>query len=263
MTETRKLVIASPLDGLPDSALVAWAYAWPLARVLQDPHVQMLQPKHMAYPADVCRARSRAVMQFLTMTDGTHLLFWDTDNAPAGDAGQVLRALLDTGHDWVGCPYPRKRLHAERGELAAKDGHAFAAHSLDYAFRLHGADGGTQAEAVENGCVQVDRLGLGFTIITRVALQKMWDHYHDDLWFTDVVDGKHYPGVALFDTMHCDPVPFNGIMMREWLSEDYAGCERWKRIGGRPMMFVGPGSPVDHVGGFRYQGHRDGLVYAR
>jgi hypothetical protein len=260
------LVIASPLDGLPESASVAWAYAWALAKALQDPAVRMLDPVHMCYPADVCRARSRAVYQFLQKTDGTHLLWWDTDNAPADSAARVIKAMLDTCHDWVGCPYPRKRLHWDRMAMASKDGQPIEAHAVDYAFRVNGPDGTTREVEVKDGCVQVDRLGMGFTITSRNALQRMWDHYFDELWFTDVVDAAHYPGVALFDTMLCAPVEFppgSGQMMREWLSEDYAGCERFKRIGGKPMMYVGEGSPVDHVGGFRYRGNRDGLVYAR
>ena len=302
-----KLMIASPFDGLPDTAMVSWAYAWPLAKILQDPAVKMLKPAHMAYPADVCRARSRAVFQFL-QTDYTHLLFWDTDNAPPEEAGRLIRRLVDTGHDWVGCPYPRKRLHTDRGEAMASQGLPFGAHSLDYAFRVYGPDGSTAKREVVNGCIEVDRLGLGFTLITRVCLEKMWEHYKGfpefraveliaEEWqsrmlaaddkgaqlrqliaelqqatvddyerqkgFTDVVEGEHHPGCALFDTMLMSPVPFNGTSVREWLSEDYAGCERFRRIGGTPYMFVGEGSPIDHIGGFRYRGHRDGLIYGR
>ena len=52
---------------------------------------------------------------------------------------------------------------------------------------------------------------------------------------------------------------FEGQPWRTMLSEDYSFCASWRAIGGKVMMYVGPGSPVGHIGSTVFRGTRDGL----
>ena len=259
-----KLLIATPIDGLPASAKVAYGHALALARLLNsDVECQLLDPGIMGYPSDLVRARSRAVTA-ARQFQASHILWLDDDNIPKRGA---VSAMLETGHDFVGCPYPRKRIHWERftdpSNWAGGEPERLA---YDYAY--HHSDGptGVASLAVVNGCIPVERMSMGCMLTSMRALETMWAHYRDELWFTDVVDGQHWECVALFQLLMGTERKVHGVPFRPLYSEDYSLCERYNRI--REAHGLGPvqmmvSHPADHVGSHLFRGLAEGLVYAR
>lgn len=169
---------------------------------------------------DLVRARSRAVRVAL---DGcfTHLLFWDSD--VIGDAARCLEGMLEQDKELIAAAYPRKHLPPE------------PTHKLPY-------------------------VGMGFTLIRTSLLERMWDRYHDELQFEDVIEGKASRSVALFQLVFAQKdVPQRPG--RALLSEDYSFCERAMACGADVHLYDGPGSPLSHIGGFVFQGTREELVH--
>jgi hypothetical protein len=260
-----RLIIATPVDGLPESADVKWAYASALSLALQDPSIRMMDPIRLAWPNNVYHARSRAV-RLARELDVTHVLWWDADVAP--DDVRIIARLIATGQDLVGCVYPRKRVLWDQAERACSGGEKpVEAHAYRYPYRAEGPDHSVTAAHVAADCVAVPGgLPFGFMLTTRACLDKMWAHYEPELWYVDTEDdGKtHFRGVHLFHEMFSpERVGPDGKPYRQPLSEDYSYCERWRAIGGKVAMYVGPGSPVNHIGGHMFRGHQEGLRYGR
>jgi len=44
-------------------------------------------------------------------------------------------------------------------------------------------------------------------------------------------------------------------------SEDMSFAQRWRDIGGKVWMYIGPGSPIAHYGRAKYQGQIDDLGF--
>lgn len=259
-----RIIIATPIDGLPGSAKVAYGHAVALARLLNsDVECKLVDPGLMGYPSDLTRARSRAV-RAARMFKASHILWLDDDNIPKKGA---VTAMLETGHDFVGCPYPRKRIHWERfrdpNNWSGDDPERAA---YDYAYHHSDGDMGSKRIEVVGGCIPVARISMGCMLTSMRACDAMWSHYEDELWFTDVVDGQHHPCVALFHLMLGDVTKVHGIPFRPLYSEDYSFCERYNRI--RDAHSFGPvqmlvSHPADHVGTHLFRGVAEGLVYAR
>jgi hypothetical protein len=272
---TARLVIVTLCPGNPDSADAAFRYGQTLARVLADPAVSLMDATQLDGYMDPHRARSRSV-RLARQMQASHVLWWDADVVPH-DPGVVAR-MLESGHDLIGCVYPRKMVRWELMERAIAAGlpRPWERYAYSYPFRLHGQDdhlygsaegpGETVAPVVEGGSIAVDWLPMGFTLATRSCLDRMWDHYQDELWYSDVDlrTREIHDGVHLFGEMWTPSTPGpNGKAFRTPLSEDYAFCHRAAAMGIQPRMWVGEGGPVDHIGSHRYRGYREGLVNAR
>jgi hypothetical protein len=164
---------------------------------------------------DLVRARSRAARIALDAC-ATHLLFWDED--VVGNAALAVAGMLDQNVDVIAASYPRKHLPPEPTHRGT-------------------------------------HVAMGFTLIRVSVLERMWDHYYDELQFDDVLENKPYRTVALFQLLFLDrnvPRPHRAL-----LSEDFSFCERWLRMGGVVHLYDGPGAPMGHVGSFVYQGTRE------
>ena len=246
----RKLAIAMPIEGTPENAMVHLAPQLTLNKlanaVFMDGRGDTMPIQVGSY--DVTRARDRYTREFLhgdRFRDCTDLLHWDSDVNPRDL--EVINRLMATDHDVVGCPYRRK-----------KDGE-------DYPYSLGGRVGSKRIDVVR-GCVEVEWLAFGFMLTSRAALQKMWDAYHASRWWFDqdkAPDGTVTlkETVGMFDQIYTDVRPGpDGQPWRTKTSEDYGFCESYRKIGGRVMMFVGEGSPVDHIGEYVFKGTREGLA---
>jgi hypothetical protein len=182
---------------------------------------------------DIMRTRSRLVRKFLA-TDCTHLLFVDAD---IEFSPVVVRGMLAAEKDFVAAPYPKrdnvdwKRARAG-GEAAA------------YGYKLRPLDGFTGEIKVDpDGCVEVAGLPMGCALLSRSVLDRMVEHYRSDLAIDDD-DGSEL--VELF---------WAPMRNRRRPSEDYAFCERWREMGGKVWLYLGPGSPVTHHGDWAFRGH--------
>jgi hypothetical protein len=211
---THRILIATPVNAAsPGAGDVSVHYQIALMRVIGGGVGNIAYGSANAFVnTDLVRARSRAVRAAL---DGcyTHLLFWDSDVGGDGCL-PALRNMLARGVDFVAAPYPRKN----------------AAMKLTH---------------------EPPFVAMGFTLITESCMRRMWDAYYDDFYFEDVVEGRPYRTVALFQLLFADvPQPHPHRVL---LGEDFSFCERWLKIGGEIHLYEGPGAPLDHVGSHVFQ----------
>jgi len=214
-----RIMIATPVPcGAPGAGDVTVHYQISLLRVLQSFAAMHYGSANAFVNTDLVRARSRAVRAAL---DGcyTHLLFWDSD--VGGDCASVLRGMLGTGADFIAAPYPRKNPSNR------------PTHEAPY-------------------------VAMGFTLLSEACLRRMWDEYHDDLHFQDIVEGRPYRTVAMFQLLMVDAP--NPHPHRVLLGEDFSFCERWLRIGGEIHLYDGPGAPLDHVGAHVFRMSKESIV---
>ena len=258
-----KLLVVTPIDGLPASAKVAYGHVIALARLLNSSiETKLLDPALVGAPSDLVRSRSRAV-SMARAYGASHVLWLDDDNIPARGA---IDRMLETGHDIVGCPYPRKRIdwgHVREAALA-DPGSEPERSAYEYAYHFDDGKLGTRDIVVTGGCIPVRRMSFGCMLTSMRALDAMTSHYEAELWFTDVVGVDHWHCVALFQLMLAPTVQMHGAPFRPLYSEDYSFCQRYHDMGepfGPIQMLVS--HPADHVGTHLFRGLAEGLVYAR
>lgn len=227
----RKIYIYTPFT----NNAISVQYHWSVMRLVRDLHhvakfdllelAPLVGTKRMRgvieevwlRPSDLAVARARAVRKFLK-TDGTHLLFIDSDIEflPLAVAG-----LMQADVDFVGAPYPRKT------------------HDPNEPMAFYTGQDDEPLVVGENGLVEVHGVGLGLVLLSRKCLSMMCDHYFDELWFKDQDSGGD-PTVSLF-------LPFINEERLQG-TEDYSFAQRWRKMGGKVQLYCGPGTPVAHVG---------------
>ncbi len=191
----------------------------------------------------VTRSRNTLVARFLDRADATHLLFVDADITfqPA----QVLR-MAGFGEDVVAGMYPLKvKTWSDEAVGRVRRGESPETAPLRYV-------GLAEAEGVrqdKDGFVTAEYAGTGFMMIRREALLAMMQA-HPELRFASahdraVPDGSPHQ-FALFDCM-IDPDT------RDYLSEDYTFCRRWRDLGGR--IWLDTRGTLIHTGPHDFVGH--------
>jgi hypothetical protein len=169
----------------------------------------------------VCRARNSLVAKMLYFEPkSTHLMFVDAD---IGFEPSEIFKLILSDKDVVGGLYPKKAL------------------PISYVVNR-------VPDAEKNGnLVEVMNLGTGFMLIKREVIEKMIAE-NPDLHYIDAIglDPKYDPfKYALFDT-EIDPDT------REYLSEDYLFCKRWRAMGGK--IWADLSITLNHIGHYTFRG---------
>jgi hypothetical protein len=238
----KKILIATPTDGNPMTAVVSFAYHAAVS-ALRAAHADYLEvvPGTLMFNDDLARARSRAVWYALEPErDGTwdYLLWIDDDVAFDHDiVPRMIESAVAGGFDVLAAPYPRKRIPT-----------SFPYRPLTSSFEAGGF-------RTFHSCAEVEAVAFGFVLTSRHCLTSMVKRYASE-WFTDMHQTEHPREiVALFKQVHTDPVlgP-DGKARRDLFSEDYSFCHRWRAMGGSIHMYMGPGTPLGHVGGHMYRG---------
>lgn len=262
---TPRILVYTPTFGVPSTASVAVGYHLAYVGLRDALGLEMLEARFFT-ECDLVRARSRAVRLFLEHSTATHLLHWDSDvvgDAPA--MAEALKLMLLSGHDLVGAPYPRKRVRWEQVAVAVAEGARLPGEletaAYEYPYALLGGEDGERAEVqVKGGCLEVDHLSFGFTLTSRECLESMWRAYAPHLSFGDRMEGEIAWTVALFQLVTPPQMDRPPYAVGPLLSEDYSFCARWKRLGGKVHMYIGPGAPMHHIGPALFRGQREGLV---
>jgi hypothetical protein len=151
-----------------------------------------------SYDGDSLVTRARdALLGMFFQTNATHIMWIDAD---IGFRGADVWKLVDSGHDFICGPYPKKRDPNQPRTYIAQP---------------------TQGKGLE----PVELAGTGFMCWSRSAAKKLWDLHKDDWYRLD----REHPAVLhhVFKT----PV-VNGVL----LSEDYWVCLAWQHLGGQVMM---------------------------
>jgi len=150
----------------------------------------------------------------------THLMFVDAD---IGFEPEEIFKLIIADRDVVGGLYPKK--------------------ALPISYVVNKVPGAQK----EGNLVEVANLGTGFMMIKRHVLEQMIAK-HPELHYVDSIglDPKYDPfKYALFDTEIDND-------SKEYLSEDYTFCKRWRAMGGK--IWADLTINLNHIGYFTFRG---------
>lgn len=186
------------------------------------------------------RARNILVARFLA-SDATHLLFIDAD---IGFRPETVLRLLVADKDVATAVYSKKSFDWDQVQAKLKAGDAEPVHQMGLDFNINIAS--SKEPVQKDGMIKVLDSATGFMLIKRGVLERMTQHYKEELRCVNDIMGqpiKEY--VALFACM-IDPDT------RRFLSEDYSFCRRYQRLGGE--IWADMQSPLAHIGSHVYQG---------
>ena len=198
----------------------------------------------------ITRARNTLVTQFLDLDKKepdrfTHLMFIDSD---IGFNGEAVWKLLNSGHDVACGIYPRKSVDwdsvksfAEKGQLDNLEQKALG-YNLNLSNPLN--------IRVENGFAEVLDAATGFMCIKKEVFYKMIEAYPNLKYTSDqIINNDRFSSdncYALFDCIIDEK-------SNRYLSEDYAFCRLWQKIGGK--IYADVQSPLTHYGTYAFKGH--------
>ena len=203
----------------------------------------------------ITRARNTLVQLFMDDEQYTHLLFIDADIS--FDPNTVMR-MIDLDEEIVTGVYPRKTIDWGKVKIKVSENpniseDALLATALQY--NLNVVD--PKNIEVRKGFIEVLDGATGFMLIKRNVFKKMALAYpelkfvpdqhigapHDKTFnYHDTSDWNY----AFFDTM-IDPDT------KRYLSEDYAFCRLWQKIGGKVYADIVSG--LTHYGNYSFKGN--------
>lgn len=185
------------------------------------------------------RARNIMVARFLK-SDATHLLFIDAD---IGFRPENVLRLLDADKDVATGVYSKKSIDwgNVRTKLREKSSEPVYQMGLDFNINI-----ASEREPIENGFARVLDSATGFMLIKRHVLERMSEHYKDELGCVNDIQGQDVTNyVALFACM-IDPVS------KRFLSEDFSFCRRYQALGGH--IWADIAMPLAHIGNHVFSG---------
>jgi len=183
-----------------------------------------------------------------------HLMFIDSDigfNPQDVIALMALQAQNPEKYDIIGGPYPKKCISWEKIKSAVDKGMADKDPSVldkyvgDYVFN---PKGGQQQIRIDEP-VEVLEIGTGFMMVTRQAMQKFADNYHQYLYKPDHVRTEHFDGsrkIMQYFQAEIDP------KSERYLSEDYWFCQKAQAI--ELKTWFCPWMKLQHVGTYIFGG---------
>ncbi len=234
------LLVATPCYG----GLVTQRYMQSICALLQYGGVRgwAVSVELLGYDSLIPRARNTLVATFLDHPDATHLMFIDAD---IGFQPEQVERMLAFDKEVVAGMYPLKLIDYDAGVVArVQAGEALQAAQTRYVGAL---DTEALARAVD-GFAPGLYAGTGFMMIRRSALARMTEAYPETRY--SACHDRQAPRLsannyALFDGM-IEPET------REYLSEDYTFCHRWRAIGG--TLWLDTRSQLMHVGAREFTG---------
>lgn len=199
----------------------------------------------------ITRARNSIVAEFLANEQFTHLLWIDADIGFTPDA---IYRLINSGHDIAAGVYPLKALTLPE-ELNGNRDELFKKHQR-YPFNPVNANN----IDVKNGFIEVKDAPTGLMLIKREVFLKMIEAYPDLKYYPDKQVGLE--GIAAKISNHYFNF-FDTFIDEEgrYLSEDYAFCRLWQRIGGK--VHVDALSKLSHQGSYKFEGDFHGMLSSR
>lgn len=185
----------------------------------------------------ITRARNDLVFSFL-QTSATHLMFIDADiNFNSED----IFKMISYNKDIITGAYPTKTINWDNmSKLKSASVNELQDSSIIYSSSIK------SDQKNEEGLCEVLYGATGFMLIKREVIEKMIDFYPETKYIPEIYDNPKDTGLpkyALFDTM---------IYKEKYLSEDYAFCHRWQKMGGK--IYLDPSIILDHVGSYTFKG---------
>jgi hypothetical protein len=191
----------------------------------------------------ITRSRNKLVSVFLDMPQATHLMFIDADIV---FKPEYIKRMLNFEQDLVAGIYPVKSidwLSVQKKLAPGMTQDQLQDAGLNYVGLPYPKNEGEERD----GFVTAAYAGTGFKLIKRGVFERMIQaypetHYHAAQTYprTHANSGNQY---ALFE---CMIDPMTGV----YLSEDFAFCQRWRKLGGQ--IWLDTQSPLMHIGAYKY-----------
>lgn len=242
-----RLQVATPTRGE-----VSAGYCKSVWQLLRDDAIEITGDLEITdtqvWNSDVVRVRNRFAWHFLHNTDATHLLFLDSDIEVSPIC---IRGMLKADQGFVAAPYPRRGgiewpaiTRAAIDALTLPPGSPFPVlEAAAYKYSVLVIDGELKVNN-EMMTAPVKAMPLGCALIRRAELQSLWNSVEET--YEDRLDtGQEVKVKNLFGLL----IDGGGL-----LSEDFSFCARWRQKIGSLYMYLGGGSPVNHIGAHNYQG---------
>jgi hypothetical protein len=196
----------------------------------------------------VTRSRNTLVADFMTGQGATHLMFIDAD---IGFEPAQVQRMLDLDEDIVAGMYPAKTLDwSPPARIAEREPPQTAA--LNYVGKFCAREN----LEVKGSFATGEYCGTGFMLIKREAIARMIAAYPETAYGSDHVhvsgpDGDAAGGGrrALHALFECAIDPDT----REYLSEDFGFCRRWRAIGGK--IWLDLEGALTHTGVYDFVGN--------
>ena len=198
----------------------------------------------------ITRARNTLVSQFLDYDEKepdrfTHLFFIDSD---IGFNGDVFYKVLTSGYDIACGIYPRKSIDWSAVEAFAKKGDFKHLEQKALGYNLNFSD--PNKIELTGGFTEVMEAATGFMCIKKEVFYKMKEAYSNLKYTSDqIVNGKRYGSDNCYAFFDC----IIDEKSNRYLSEDYAFCRLWQKIGGK--IHADLQSPLTHYGTYPFVGH--------
>ena len=233
------IYVATPCFG----GLVTTGFMMSIMKLMQftDVHGFSISINLLGRDSLVTRSRNTLASEFLLMKEATHLMFIDSDLA---FEPELVHRMLAFDQDVVGGMYPAKAIRWNPpANIAGREPISTA--TLQYVGKFcEGAEYERRGPFVTGVYA-----ATGFMLIKRNVVERLIEAYPETAYSTDHVyaptrsDRKNY---ALFECM-IDPDT------REYLSEDFGFCRRWRALGGK--IWLDAEGALTHTGPYDFVGN--------
>jgi hypothetical protein len=186
------------------------------------------------------RARNILVKRFLSNPSFTHMMFIDADIG--FNPASVIR-LLEFDKDVTSAVYPKKSINWElvKNKVAQGSPEDIRQMGLDFNINILTSD------PPVNGFVKVLDVATGFLMMKREMLEKMYEHYKEELFAVNDIQGQNVENYIAIFACSIDKTT------KRFLSEDYAFCRRYQEMGGEVWADIS--TPLSHTGTHVYSGN--------
>jgi hypothetical protein len=185
----------------------------------------------------ITRSRNTLISRFLVDSDATHFMFIDAD---IGFTAEQVHRMLTFDKDIVAGMYPLKVLRWDAPE-SIRERETPQTSTLQYVGKLCDGD-----EFQRRGAFATGRYcGTGFMLIKRHVIDRLVEAFPNSAYSSQTASPLGQLHYALFECM-IDPIS------REYLSEDFGFCHRWRSLGGQIWLDL-EGS-LAHTGPLHFTG---------
>ena len=198
----------------------------------------------------ITRARNTLVAQFLDTCDKepeahTHLMFIDAD---IGFPAQAVTRMIDYDKDIVTGVYPRKSIAWDTVKENAKKGDFELMEQKALGYNINMAH--PQSIQMDRGFIEVLDSATGFMLIKKEVFYKLIKAYPYLKYTTDqIINGEKFKSNNCYALIDC----IIDEKSNRYLSEDYAFCRLWQKIGGK--IYADLMSPITHYGTYPFRGN--------
>ena len=247
-TKTKGVMIATPCYG----GLLSECYLQGLLNTitLANKYKFQCHVNTMGNESLITRARNTLVTQFLDFCEKdpnkfTHLMFIDSD---IGFTGEAVSRLLNSDFD-ISCGiYPRKSIDFKAIEGYAKKNDLENIEQKLLGYNLNFADPANIK--VTNGFTEVLDAATGFMCIKKEVFIKMKEAYPNLKYTSDqIINNERFSSQNCYAFFDC----IIDEKSNRYLSEDYAFCRLWQKIGGK--IYADVNTPLTHYGTHPFAGH--------